>query len=81
MIVLTIWNNEDRERIWIKEFPFDSEEQSSSRIETLFEWKENDLPTANRIRVDRMLRYTEQTKRNQNGFAYSDSYTQQGEAL
>lgn len=61
MIALTIWNNGARERIWIKEFPLDSEPQSAIRIETLLDWKENELSTGNRIRVDRLILRTTET--------------------
>lgn len=54
MIVLTVWNNGDRQRFWIPEFEGDCEENSSGRHETLFDWTEDKIELPNRIRIDRL---------------------------
>ena len=53
MIVITIKNEGDKQRIWIKEFAGDQEPLCSIEIETLLDWNE-DCSDGNRIRIDRL---------------------------
>lgn len=57
MIVLTVWNDGETKRTWIKEYEKDAEPKSAIHIETLLDWEEEGgcIGNKNRIRVDRLI--------------------------